>query len=565
MAHYHVSGIAFGIDCTSRRTIPFLKSRNISLKCPLLIFVVHEVLRRGCAYCSPQAPPSLMVPGDKKMQEIIKKMIAEAMTAQRADVNQIKKKRGQAFVIDDTKAYVDAVKGMKAIGNQSKAVFQLHTDSVNAHYSILKNLTTTIRPEDDPYVEHYQTPVIMEMLYDHDPAFRKSVDEFIRAVGKAESLIGKESARRYAGFYGPTCVVDFALIPGSSSNIVNQILRPMEIPVAHKQTILAAKSWAMNTSYGIGDVFAHAVESGATLADAVQREIAMIQSIYDTPVDAQAKLMDSVGQSSFDCRKYMKDYRTKMNGAVRAALDEGVHYGNIVTVPAYCVGDIAHHIAQSTYNMCKDDVIMAVIEAVTEVMDSTLTSAAPLMKTEHEVLSVATGSSASAAEYILELDGFNAIMVVDMLTKRYHNYVQLYPKRGAAIELHNCDFMDMIYRGWKLVDKARRMQSSEPGMVVPKVGGFNVDLSPIHRNEVLANPQRYAYPACAMTVRFSAMMRLSDYPCLLTSEPVTATLMTNIISLHKEIAAAPARICKDCASAALMDFRHCSCQWKEAV
>jgi hypothetical protein len=116
-----------------------------------------------------------------------------------------------------------------------------------------------------------------------------------------------------------------------------------------------------------------------------------------------------------------------------------------------------------------------------------------------------------------------------------------------------------------MVDKARRMQSSEPGPVIPKVGGFAIDLSPIHKNEVLANPQRYAYPACAMTVRFSAMMRLSDYPCLLTSEPVTATLMTNIIALHKETAAAPARICKDCASAALMDFRHCSCQWKEAV
>jgi hypothetical protein len=45
------------------------------------------------------------------------------------------------------------------------------------------------------------------------------------------------------------------------------------------------------------------------------------------------------------------------------------------------------------------------------------------------------------------------------------------------------------------------------------------------------NPQRYAYPACAITVRFSALMRLSDYPCLLTSEPVTATMMTNIIAL----------------------------------
>jgi len=499
------------------------------------------------------------------VKEIVKKMITEAMAAQHADVNQIKKKRGQKFVIGDTKAYVDAVKGMKAAGDQSKAVFALHKDSVNAHYTILSGLATTIRPEDDPFVEHYQTPVVMEILCDEDPAFKKSVDVFVAAVGKSEALIGKESARRYAGFYGPTCVVDFALIPGSSSNIVNQILKKTKIPVAHKQAILAAKSWGMNTSYGIGDVFAHAVEGGVTLADAVRKEVAMVQSIYRTPVDAQAELMDSVGQSSFDCRKYMKAYRAKMAGAVKAAIDDDVHYGNIVTVPAYCVGDIAHHIAQSTYNMCKDDVIMAVIESVTEVMDTTLHAAAPKIKSEYEVLSLATGASASAAEYLLELDGFNAIMVVDMLTKRYHNYVQLYPKRGAAIELHNCDFMDMVYRGWKLVDKARRMQAATPGPLTPKVGGFDVDLSPILKNEVIANPQRYAYPACAMTVRFSAMMRLADYPCLLTSEPVTATLMTNIIALTKTVAAAPARICKDCASAALMDFRHCSCQWKDAV
>jgi len=499
------------------------------------------------------------------MQTIVKKMIAEAMAAQHADVNQIKKKRGTKFVIADTKVYADAVKGMKPAGTQSKAVFALHKDSVDAHYTTLKNLTNTIRPEDDPFVEHYQTPVIMEILYDEDPAFKKSVDAFVAAVGKSEALIGKESARRYAGFYGPTCVVDFALIPGSSSNIVNQILRTTKIPVAHKQAILAAKSWGMNTSYGFGDVFAHAVEDGATLADAVKKEVAMIQSIYKTPVAAQAKLMDDAGQSSFDCRKYMKTYRTKMTGAVKAAIDDDVHYANIVTVPAYCVGDIAHHIAQSTYNMCKDDVIMAVIEAVTEVMDKTLTAAAPKIKNENEVLSLATGASASAAEYLLELDGFNAIMVVDMLTKRYHNYVQLYPKRGAAVELHNCDFMDMVYRGWKLVDKARRMQAGTKGMLTPKVGGYDVNLAPILKNDVLANPQRYAYPACAMTVRFSAMMRLADYPCLLTSEPVTATLMTNIIALNKKVAAAPARICKDCASAALMDFRHCSCQWKDAV
>ena len=499
------------------------------------------------------------------MTKLCQKMIDEAMAAQRADVETVKKKRGGSFVVSDAKSYLSAVKKMKPAGAQSKAVFDLHTDSVKAHFGVLEHLTSTVRPEDDPYVEHYQTPVIMEILYDEDPSFARSVTAFTKAIRKAEALVGREAARRYAGVYGPTCVVDFALIPGSTSNVVNQILKTVDIPTPHKQAILASKSWGMNTSYGFGDVFAHEVEKGATLADAVKAEIVMMEKVYDHPVDAQADLMDSVGMTSFDARKYMEGYRKRMEGTVRAAMDDDIHYANIVTIPAYCVGDIAHHIAQSTFNMCKDDVIMATIEAVTDVMDATLNAAVPSFKTEEDVLTVATGASASAAEYILELDGFNAIMLVDLLTKRWHNYVQLYPKRGAAAELHNCDFMDMLYRGWKYVDQARRRQNGTNGLLKPKVGGVAVDLQPVHENEVLMNPQRYAYPACAITVRASAMLRLSDYPCLLTSEPVTATLMTNIIALHKDVPAAPARICKNCASAALIDFRHQYCQWKCAV
>ena len=152
------------------------------------------------------------------------------MAAQRADVGMVKKKRGQAFVIDDAKVYLDAVKKMKPVGDQSKAVFLLHTESVKAHFESLEGLTKTVRPEDDPFVEHYQTPVVMEILYDQDPQFRKSIDVFVQAIGKSEALIGKEAARRYSGFYGPTCVVDFALIPGSTSNVVNQILTESEYP-----------------------------------------------------------------------------------------------------------------------------------------------------------------------------------------------------------------------------------------------------------------------------------------------------------------------------------------------
>lgn len=499
------------------------------------------------------------------MSELYEKMIKEAMLAQKADVETIKKNRGSDFKIKDTKAYYDVVQGMEAVGEQSQSVIDLHVNSVKAHYTILESLTDTIRPEDDPFVEHYQTPVILEILCDEDPSFEKSLDTFIDAIGKAEALVGRDSVRRYGGFYGPTCVVDFALMPGSTSNTVNRILRETDIPEMHQQAILAAKSWGMNTSYGIGEVFANEIEGGATVSEAVEKEVAMVKKIYQEPVTAQAELMDSLGHSSFDVRKYMSNYRDKIEKTVQAAISDDVHYGNILTVPAYCVGDISHHIAQSTYNMCKDDVIMAIIEATTAVMEKTLNDAVNNFKSEYEVLSLATGSSACAVEYMLELDGFNAPMVVDLLTKRFHNYVQLYPTRGAAAELHNSDFMDMLYRGWKYLDEARRMRNGLDTPLEPSVSGFKVDLNPIHENEVIMNPQRYTYPACAITVRYSSLMRLSDYPCLLTSEPVTATLMTNIIALHKESAASPARTCKNCASAVLVDFRHNHCQWREAV
>ena len=63
----------------------------------------------------------------------------------------IKKKGGQYFVIGDTKKDIDAVEGRKSVGDPCSAIIALHTDSVNTHYPILKNLTTTIHPGDDLY------------------------------------------------------------------------------------------------------------------------------------------------------------------------------------------------------------------------------------------------------------------------------------------------------------------------------------------------------------------------------------------------------------------------------
>ena len=471
------------------------------------------------------------------MRELFEKMIDESMAAQRADIDTIKKKRGTDFKIKDAEPYVKVASKMEAMDNQAQSVFDLHINSVKTHFDTLCSLTDTVIPEDDPFVEHYQTPAILEILTEEDASFSDSLNKFIDKIASCEALIGKEVIRRYGGFYGPTCVVDFALIPGSTSNVVNQILLETDIPENHKQAILAAKSWGMNTSYGVGEVFANALEGGSTAAEAVSEEIDTLQNIYKNPIEAQGQLMDNAGHSSFDVREYMNSYKKKMRSTVIGAMEDDVHYGNILTVPAYCVGDIAHHISQSTFNMCKDDMIMGIIEATTDVIETSLKGNLDNFKSVFDVLSLATGSSACATEYILELDGFNAIMIVDLLTKRFHNFVQQFPTRGAAAELHNCDF----------------------------ISGFEVNVNPVEENEVIMNPQRYAYPACAISVRFSSLMRLADYPCLLTSEPITATMMTNIMALNKEDAGSPVKGCKNCASASLIDFRHDFCQWKDAV
>jgi len=480
-------------------------------------------------------------------------MVNEAIGATRSVMNVIKEKKGGTFKVTDAKPYVDAVNKMKPGEGQSKEVFDLHVNSVNAHYKILTGLTDTVRPEDDPFVEHYQTPPILEILYDEDPAFKDSMWKFIDAIGKNKALIGREAVRRYGGMYGPTCVVDFAMSVGSVSNVANRILRDMQIPADHKKTILASKSWGMNTSYGLAGAFRGAIESGKTAAEGEKAEVDMLQFIYREPIAAQAQLMETHNlgghgpHSSFDVRKYMAQYKEKIKPTILAAMEAGVHQANIVSVPAYCVGDISHHIAQSSFNMFKDDMVFAIFEAVMGTFESTLRRGLEqnAYKSAYDVLAVATGAPACATAYILWLDSFTVPMVIDLLTKRFYNYVAMHPDRGEADELHNVDFMDIIRRGEKILD-------IKPIGSGAKIKGIEVDLSPVDNNEMLMNPQRYTYPACAITQRFAALMSLADFPCYLTPECATATLMTNATALTPGTPGAPVRACKGCAVTSLI-------------
>ena len=50
----------------------------------------------------------------------------------------------------------------------------------------------------------------------------------------------------------------------------------------------------------------------------------------------------------------------------------------------------------------------------------------------------------------------------------------------------------------------------------------------------------------------------------LPSEPITATMMTNVIALNPKVPGSPVRGCKNCAFCSI-DVKHEYCQWKEAV
>jgi hypothetical protein len=491
--------------------------------------------------------------------EVITKIAEDAIAVQKVDMSVISVKRGGKFTISDAAPYVEAVKKMAAIGPMKKEVIDLFVASVVAHYEILNEITVnkTIIPEDDPYVEHYQTPVVLEILYELDPKFRESVEKFAKALENEDikAFIGRELVRKYGGFYGPTAVVDFAYGVGGMAGINAAILEKLDIPTVHKEIILAAKSWGMNTSYGFGSKFITAVEAGKTLEEAVKEEIDALKKMWLEPTKMQEELMKAAGHKSFDPATYMKKFRDRIYPYVRAAYDAGVHPANLVVVPAYGVGDVGHHISQSMFNMAKDDVIMATMEAVSDVMEATLTKGIKegLIKSETDVLLAAGRSLAGATTFILELDGFTADMVVDLLVKRFYNYILKYPTRGVAAELHNVDFMDLIMRG---ADVIKPSPYGRDGYVLK---GLKIDLSPIKRNEVLMNPQRYTYPACAITVRFSALMRLADFPCLLTSEPVTATINTYIVALHPERPIAPPPISKACGTS--QTFLSGRCKW----
>ena len=463
-------------------------------------------------------------------------MISQATGTLWANVHAIITKRGMTFRIEDAKPYVEAVGTMVPVYDQSKEVFDLHVQSVNAHFEILKGLTDTVRPEDEPFVDHYQTGPILTILREEDPEFDKSVRRFIDAIGKNEALIGREAVRIYGGFYGPIAIVDFAFSPGSA-NIVNRILRPLDIPKAHKETILASKSFGMNTSYVLGGPFQAALEAGKSVAEAVLEEVRMFQFTYDQPVVAQNQIMatrDFSGRgphASFDTDKYQKQYMEWMRPVVKAALAASVHPANIICVPVCSIGDIGHVISQSMFNFAKDPIVAAIMKAHAGVLDKTLRHGLEQgYKSEYHVLSVAIGTAAACFAYELARDYSSAASIMELLSGRLRDIVLGSPSPLA--KLYEADFMTSLWRGLEIV-------RPKSGGSRREIGGVEIDFGPIDTHPDLRSILRGAL--FSSKEQLDALLGFANFPSFLKGEPVSPVVLTHIIALHKGRAVGPLR------------------------
>jgi hypothetical protein len=209
------------------------------------------------------------------------------------------------------------------------------------------------------------------------------------------------------------------------------------------------------------------------------------------------------------------------------------------------VGDIGHHIGPSYYHICKDDMCLAILEAVSQVGYDTMRRALGMGKIQSpfDVAGIATGASASAMAEILAWEAFTPDMIQDLFQKRFHHWVMAHPyDRPMVGELHINDWLDFATRGASINAPAPRGSGG-------KVSGVPIDLSAIRFNSKLNNPQRYTYPYTGISVRTTALLRFVDQPCLLAPEPPSIVGMINATVLHPELPMAPVQLCKNCATA----------------
>ena len=479
---------------------------------------------------------------------LAKKIAEDIVSLQKVWVQVVKEKRGGQFRIADWRPMLQAKTKLFPSKEQSKEVFDLYIASANSAYSVLSELTDHVLPEDEPWLEHYQTTAVFEILYEYDRSFRRAALKVVEAVEKSDDLIEEELFAKFSGRYGPTWIADYVATPGSFLNLYKRILENVKIKTEYKWTFANAVSAARNTSCSVmfGAKFLDIVSKTNDIKAAVKAEKERMKQMWLSPVETQIQIMKEVGQNSFDYQKCLLRFKEKIYESTVKAAESKVHYANLSLIPFWGAGDF-HHISQTTYNICKGDVEMAILESVTMTLEKTLKKAQEKGKLKDPYKIPTYEVAAGAVAYIMRMDGFTSEMVNELFLKRYYNLLLENPAK-FRFECMTDEFVNFLTQGEYIIEKTPRGLDC-------KVNGVEVDLSPIDNNEILQNPQRYSWPECPITARFSGLLKFADEPFHLFSDPLICLYATELIALNPQKPYLPFLYCKKCASSRLLPAR----------
>lgn len=483
--------------------------------------------------------------GSLVKRKLAEKIAGEIINIQKAWVGTVKKKRGGRFNIKDWQPMLHAKERLVPSGNQSKDVFNLYSVSAKAAYDILSMLTDYVRPEDEPWLEHYQTTTVFEILYEFDRDFKRASQKIAEAIDSSTDLITQEVLARFCGRYGPVWIADYVATPGSFSNVLRKIIDELPMKTEYKWTFINAVSAARNTSYSVmfGSKFLAVLAETNDVSKAVGAEKQIMKEMWLNPIGTQVQLMKQAKQESFDYEKCMTMFKDRIFDATVKAAEAGVHYANISLIPFWAAGDF-HHVSQTSYNLFKSDIEMAILESLTEAYESTIKRAKRNRQLDNPSKIPTWEITAAGAAHIMHLDGFTAEMVNDLLTKRYFNLLLENPRK-FEYECMNEEFVSFLTQGEHIIGKP-------PTGLGGQVNGVKIDLQPINDNEVLKNPQRYSWPECPITARFSGLLRFADDPFHLYSDPMICLYGTELMALEPRKPYLPFFYCKQCPSARLM-------------
>ena len=483
----------------------------------------------GALWSSPSAQESgtpLLAPaqaGSKKdpgiYKPILDRMVKEVVAIQNMLVTTVGQHRGGRFHLDLWKPMYDLKEDITVMDGESPEIINLYKICGKVHQEIIRRLTDSVRPEDEPWTENFQVPPILEIFYEVDPAFRRAVERFVDKLVESDHLVDRMCFCRYSGVLGPTSVHGDS--HAGSVGLYRPVLDELDISPHYKETVVAAVTGARNTSYTnlIGTIFAENYEKGVPWGKAVQLEKDRLRFMWLSPTACHLQTLKELGFASFDPAAYLNQFKQAVRPIVEKCVAAGVHYGNILTI-ANTAGGIEHHVGQMSLNMCKDDYNFSIYDAVAKVSIRTVERAWDAGQITDPESFPLYAITAAATMQILAMDGWTVDMIHDLLHTRARELYRIAPRRLLFEDL-NPAFMEYIARGERVIkqDKGR-------------VGNIEVDFSPIQENDVLMHPQRYTWGQTPITARFSAVMRFADEPFQLINDPIMLAWVKDVMALR---------------------------------